>query len=134
MLTSVIRPLHVHDRASPESAAFAHWHRDISLTSKASLVIHCSHLRLLGELEDERRENRLSASRASCSNAARSDACNCAILHWQIDPGTIYKIRLQTAMTRRGSGVIEPVTPAYVIKLFPQPLVRCDRMHFTQHA
>jgi hypothetical protein len=89
------------------------------LTITANLVIYYLHLRLVGELEDEGRENRLSISRASCSNAGRFDTYNCTKLHWQIDLDVFYNIRLQTAMIRRGCGVIEAATGADVIKLFP---------------
>ena len=82
-------------------------------------MIYSSHLRLAGELEDERREFRLPASRASCSNAARSDAYNRTRLHGQIDFDVFYKIRLQTAMIRHGRDVKEAATRADVIKLFP---------------
>jgi hypothetical protein len=88
------------------------------LTVTVILVIYHPHFRLVGELEDEGRENRLSASRASCSNAGRSDAYNCTKLHWQIDLDVFYNIRLQTAMIRRGRGVIKAATGAGVIKLF----------------
>jgi hypothetical protein len=91
----------------------------MSFTITASLGIYCPHSRLVGELEGERRESRLSASQASYSDAERSDAYNCTRLHLQIDLDVFYKIRLQTAMIRRGRGVIEAATRADVIKLFP---------------
>jgi hypothetical protein len=83
------------------------------------LVIYCTHFRLLGELEDEPRENRLSATRASWSNAGRFGTYNCSKSHWQIGLDVFYKKRLQTAMIRRGRGVIEAATGADVIQLFP---------------
>jgi hypothetical protein len=79
------------------------------MTITASLMIYWQHLRLIGELEDERRENRLSALRASYSNARRSDAYSCTRLYWQIDLDVIYKVELQTAMIRCGRGVKEAV-------------------------
>jgi hypothetical protein len=89
------------------------------LTITVILVIYHPHFRLVGELEADRLENGLSASRASCNNARRSDAYDCTKLHWQIDLDVFYNIRLQTAMIRRGRGVIEAATGANVIKLFP---------------
>jgi hypothetical protein len=83
------------------------------------LVIYHPLFRLGSELEDEGRENRLSASRATCSSAARSDACDGIILHWRIALDVLYKIGLQTAMFGRGHGVREAATGADVIKLFP---------------
>jgi hypothetical protein len=76
-------------------------------------------MRLVGELEDERRENQLLASRASCSNTGRLDACNCTRSHWQVDLDVFYKIGLQTALIRRGRGVKEAATRADVIEFFP---------------
>jgi hypothetical protein len=46
------------------------------MTVTASLVIYYPHLRLVGELEDESQETRLSALRASCMNAGRANAYN----------------------------------------------------------
>jgi hypothetical protein len=89
------------------------------LTITASLMIYCPHLRFVGELEVERRETSLSASRASCSNAGCSDIRDCTRLHWQNDLGVLYKIRLQAATLRRGRGVKEAATRVDVIMLFP---------------
>jgi hypothetical protein len=93
-----------------------HWQRDISSTITASLAVYHPPLRLVGELEDERRENRLSATRASWSN---DNEYYCTRLQWQVALDIFYKMRLQTAMIRRGRGVIEAATDIDVIKLFP---------------
>jgi molybdopterin converting factor small subunit len=89
------------------------------LTITVILVIYPPQFRLIGELEDEGRENRLSASRASCSSATRSGACDCAKLHWQIALDVLYKIELQTATIRRGRGEEEALKSPDVIELFP---------------
>jgi len=83
------------------------------------MVFHCLHLRVVGELEDEASENGLSASRASCSSAARSDESDSTILHWQIALDVLYRIGLQMAMFRRGHGVKDAAMRADTIKLFP---------------
>jgi hypothetical protein len=64
------------------------------MTITARLVIYRQRLRLVGELEDERRKNKLSALRASRSNAGRSDVHNPTGLHWQIDLDVVYKTKL----------------------------------------
>jgi hypothetical protein len=89
------------------------------LTITVILVIYPPQFRLIGELEDEGRENRLSASQASCSSTTRSGACDCTKLHWQIALDVLYKIELQTATIRRGRGEEEALRRPDVIELFP---------------
>lgn len=83
------------------------------------MVIYRPHLRLVGELEDERRANRLSVRRAGFINAERCVAYYCTILHWHNGLDVLNNRRLQTAMVRRERGVEEAAIRADMIKLFP---------------